>query len=194
MRGLWAASFCTALWVAASVPTPSQAASPLRDTGGGLHDPSEWLKAPAAVLFFVTTDCPIANSYVPEMNRLHERFAARGVRFFGVQADVSIAGPEVAAHAREFHYGFPMLLDPLQELVILAGATVTPQAAVIVHGKVVYLGRIDDRVADFGKQRYQATRHDLADALEAVLAGRPVEHPTTRAIGCAINRVQASMR
>jgi len=27
-----------------------------------------------------------------------------------------------------------------------------------------------------------------------VLAGRPVEHPTTRAIGCAINRVQASMR
>ncbi len=51
---------------------------------------------------------------------------------------------------------------------------------------MLYLGRIDNRVEDFGKTRLQATEFDLRDALEAVLAGRPVAHPRTHAIGCAI--------
>jgi len=51
---------------------------------------------------------------------------------------------------------------------------------------VLYLGRIDNRVEDFGKVRIQATEFDLRDALDAVLAGRPVPHPRTHALGCAI--------
>ena len=72
----------------------------------------------------------------------------------------------------------------------LANASITPQAAVLTpDGKVLYLGRIDNRVADFGKQRFQATEQDLREALDAVLAGKPVAHPFTKSIGCAINRV-----
>lgn len=161
----------------------------LRDTAGGVHTNTEWAAQKAVVLFFVTTDCPVANSYVPEMNRIRDAYAARGVAVYAVQAEVTVPEADVAKYAKEFRYTFPLLLDPRQELVRLVNATVTPQAAVLTpDGKVQYLGRIDNRVEDFGKQRPQATQSDLRDALDAVLAGRPVAHPTTKSIGCAINR------
>jgi peroxiredoxin len=181
--------------VALSLIASSGALSPLRDTDGTWHQPSEWNGPHIAVLFFVTTDCPVANSYVPEMNRIHDRFVPRGVRFFAVQADVTVPDGDVARYARDYRYSFPLLLDPRQELVDFTGASITPQVAVLAPGgKLVYLGRIDDRVADFGKQRYRATVHDLADALEAVLAGKRVAHATTHSIGCAINRPHTASR
>ena len=163
----------------------------LRDTQGTVHSNGEWSGAKAIVLFFVTTDCPVANSYVPEMNRISEAYRTRGVRVYAVQADTTVADSAVAAYAKDFRYGFPLLLDPRQHLVQLTGATITPQAAVLSpDGRVLYLGRIDNRVADFGKQRPQATEADLREALDAVLAGKPVAHPVTKSIGCAINRVK----
>ena len=163
----------------------------LRDTQGAIHSAAEWSGAKAVLLFFVTTDCPVANSYVPEMNRIHDVYGARAVRVYAVQADPMVPDTAVAAYAKDFRYGFPVLLDPLQQLVQLAGATTTPQAAVLsLEGRVLYLGRIDNRVADFGKQRPQATEADLREALDAVLAGKPVAHPFTKSIGCAINRVK----
>ena len=162
----------------------------LRDTAGQLHTPAEWSGTKAILLFFVTTDCPVANSYVPEMNRIHDTYAPRGVRVFAVQSDTTIADADVARYARDYHYGFPLLLDPRQVLVRMANAAITPQAAVLSpEGKVLYLGRIDNRVADFGKQRSEATQQDLREALDAVLAGKPAPHPFTKSIGCAINRV-----
>jgi peroxiredoxin len=163
----------------------------LKDTQGGLHTAAEWSGQKAVVLFFVTTDCPVANSYVPEMNRIRDGYAPRGVSVYAVQAETTVPEAEVARYAREFHYGFPLLLDPRQVLVQWTGATTTPQAAVLgPDGKVLYLGRIDNRVEDFGKQRFEATVPDLRNALDAVLAGKPVEHPVTKSIGCAINRVK----
>ena len=43
--------------------------------------------------------------------------------------------------------------DPEQALVKFAGATVTPEAAVVAGGRVVYRGRIDDRYVDLGRER-----------------------------------------
>lgn len=163
----------------------------LRDTQGAVHSPAEWNGQKAILLFFVTTDCPVANGYVPEMNRIRDTFAARGVLVYAVQADTTIADADVARYAKDYRYGFPLLLDPRQVLVQLSGAAVTPEAVVLSpEGKVLYKGRIDNRVADFGKQRPEATEHDLREALEAVLAGKPVTHPVTKSIGCAINRVK----
>lgn len=163
----------------------------LRDTKGAIHTNAEWNSAKAVLLFFVTTDCPVGNSYVPEMNRIRDAYAARGVVVWAVQTDTTMAEPAVAKYAAEYRYGFPLLLDPRQELVTLAGAGITPQAAVLApDGRVLYLGRIDNRVEDFGKTRPQATHADLREALDEVLAGRPVSHPRTHSIGCAINRVK----
>jgi peroxiredoxin len=163
----------------------------LRDTQGALHSAAEWSGHKAVLLFFVTIDCPVANSYVPEMNRIHAGYGPRGVLVYAVQADPTVPQPDVARYAADYRYGFPLLLDPTQVLVRLAQATITPQAAVLSpQGRLLYLGRIDNRVADFGKQRLQATVQDLRIALDAVLAGQPVPHPRTKSIGCAINRVR----
>ena len=162
----------------------------LRDTAGEIHTTAEWAGHKAIVLFFVTTDCPVSNGYAPEMNRLlQESYAGRGVLVYAVEADPGVSQTDAARHAREYGYRFPVLLDPSQILVRHTGATVTPQAAVLSPGgEVKYLGRIDNRVEDFGKTRPQATGSELREALDAVLAGRPVARPTTKSIGCAIPR------
>ena len=97
------------------------------------------------------------------------------------------ARPPCVSTARSSAIPFPLLLDPKLSLARGAGATVMPEAAVLSpSGHVLYLGRIDDRVVDFGKARLQARQHDLREALDAVLAGKPVAHSRTRAVGCAI--------
>ncbi len=159
----------------------------LRDTEGIRHTADEWARVHAVVLFFVTTDCPLSNGYAPEMNRIEQAYAPRGVAFYAVQGDTTIPDEEVRRHAQDYGYRFPALLDPGQILVRSTGATVTPEAAILSpEGAVLYLGRIDNRVEDFGKVRVQATEFDLREALDAVLARRPVPHSRTHALGCAI--------
>ncbi|HWB87287.1 MAG TPA: thioredoxin family protein [Bryobacteraceae bacterium] len=162
----------------------------LRDTAGALHNPAEWHGHKAILLFFVTTDCPVTNSYVPEMNRIRQAYGARGVLVYAVQADTTIPTDTVARYAQDYRYSFPLLLDPHQLLIRDTGATITPQAAVLSpEGALLYLGRIDNRVEDFGQERLRATVPDLRNALDDVLAGKPVAHPRTKSVGCAINLV-----
>jgi peroxiredoxin len=162
----------------------------LTDTRGAVHTFEEWRGHPAVVLFFVSTDCPVANSYVPEMNRIHDAYTVRGVLFLAVETDNAASEDAVARYAAAYRYAYPMLLDPHQALVRLADAAIVPQVAVFSpDGRRLYLGRIDNRVEDFGKQRYQATEADLRQALDAVLAGKQPPHATTKSIGCAITRL-----
>jgi peroxiredoxin len=176
------------LFVSASAASPP---FQLHDVQGGVHTPAEWSGHKAILLFFVIHDCPLVNSYVPEMNRIAQAYQSRGVGSWAVQADTSAPFEVTAEYARAYHYGFPLILDPRQILVRLADATVTPQAVILsTEGKVLYRGRIDNRVEDFGSQRPQATVHDLRDALDAVLAGRPPRVRFTRSIGCAVTRLE----
>ena len=48
-------------------------------------------------------------------------------------------------------------------------------------------GRIDDRYVDFGKQRTEPTVRELRDALQAILAGKPIAVTRTKPIGCDID-------
>jgi len=161
----------------------------LTDTSGQTHTPAEWASKRAVVLFFLTTDCPLCNSYVPELNRIEQAYGPRGVAFYGIQGDATVADAEVRRHAREFGYQFPYLFDPEESLAAYTGATATPQAAVLTpKGELLYLGRIDNRLEDFGKQRVQVTEFDLRTSLDAILAGKPVPKARTKALGCAITR------
>ncbi len=163
----------------------------LQDTSGTVHTAKEWQTARAVVLVFVITDCPITNSYVPELNRLQRDYAGRGVRFYAVQADTSVDAAQLRRYAIEYGYTFPLLLDPQLTLARRTGATVTPEAAALSPaGELLYLGRIDDRYPEIGKQRLQPTKSDLREALDAILAGKPVPQPRTQAIGCAIPKVR----
>ena len=159
----------------------------LTDSAGRAHTERELQQSIAAVLFFITPDCPISQSYVPEMNRIADAYSARGIRFFAVQADLTATDAAVQQHVKEYGYRFPVLLDKRQLLVRRTGATVTPEAIVMTaNGSVLYQGRIDNRVVSLGTTRPQATQHDLRNTLDAVLAHRPVPQPHTTAYGCLI--------
>jgi len=161
----------------------------LPDTAGHTHTPAEWSGKRAVVLFFLTTDCPLCNNYVPELNRIAQAFSPRGVAFYGVQGDATIPDTDVRKHVDDYAYTFPYLFDPQESLAAFTGARATPEAAVLsTAGELLYLGRIDNRLEDFGKQRVQVTEFNLRDTLEAVLAGKAVPHARTKALGCAITR------
>jgi peroxiredoxin len=178
-------AFFAALVSAAPAPRFS-----LKDANGGLHTEAEWRGASAVVLYFITTDCPISNGYVPEMNRIAKDYESRGVRFYGVIADTDTSLADVRKHVKEFAYTFPVLIDPRQDLVKFTNADTTPEAALIAPGgELKYLGRIDNQVESFGTHRPQATQHELREALDAALAGKKVVKASAPPVGCSINRV-----
>ena len=156
-------------------------------TGGAFRLP-EPDAATAVVLLFIGHDCPISNGYAKEIGRLCEKYAAQKIAFCVVYADADLGADAARKHAKDYGFPCPALLDPNMTLALRVGATVKPEAAVLsAKGELVYRGRIDDRHIDFGKRREQVTSHDLRDALEAVLAGKPVITPRTKAIGCDID-------
>lgn len=182
-----------ALLILAGTSTVGQSALNLRDVDGVEHRQSEWASKRAVVIFFTTTECPLSNGYIPEMNRLQKEYSARNVAFYAVEVDTTVADRDIRKHARDFGIAYPVLIDKQQSLVRLAGATVTPEVAVLSNkGAVLYLGRIDNRVEDFDKRRNAATQHDLRDALDAVLAGRTAPRATTKVVGCAIPLIGGS--
>lgn len=141
----------------------------------------------ALVLIFIAPDCPISNRYVPEINRLYDDYASRGVDFFVVYTDGTLSSPDFADHLREYALQVPALVDLSQDLRSWAGVRVTPEVALFDPvGRLQYRGRINNRFVTFGTFRPRATRHDLRLALDAVLAGGPVAEPLAEAIGCFI--------
>ena len=140
-----------------------------------------------SVWLFVTVDCPIANRYVPEINRIYKAYSSRGVEFTLVYPDETLTRERIEKHREEFGLLPPGLLDAKRLRVKKSGATITPEAVVFDRNeKIVYRGRIDDQFTDFGERRSQPTERNLRLALDAVLAGREVDVKETKAIGCLI--------
>jgi len=147
----------------------------------------------ATVLFFIDTACPIANQYAPKITALAEEYATKDVASFRVYPGDYASAEDIAAHTRDYAYKLPATRDTDYALTREAEATVTPEAVVFDReGIVQYRGRIDNRYEELGKPRRQVTQEDLRDALEAVLAGKPVATPRTQAIGCYIEAPQAA--
>jgi hypothetical protein len=139
------------------------------------------------VLIFVSTDCPVSNRYAPEISRLYQEFAARGVNFQLVYPNPLDTDAAIAKHLEE--YGYPPIgqRDPNHALVKMAGATITPEAAIFdSRRRLLYRGRIDDRFVELGRERPAATQRDLRNALTASAAGRRVSPSRTQAVGCFI--------
>lgn len=155
--------------------------------------PVDALQAPAGtkaiVFLFTSTECPISNRYAPEVRRIAESFASKGVVFRLVYPSPSEDAAMIREHMAAFSYAgsAEAVRDPKSALVKFVGATVTPEAAIFANGRIVYRGRIDDRFVDLGRERPAPTERDLFDALTAVVAGKPVPHATRQAVGCFIS-------
>ncbi len=144
-------------------------------------------RAKATVIFVVAVDCPIANRMAPEIARIIKDYREKGVDAWMVYADKTVKSSAVIEHLKAYSISAHATIDRKHALIKATGATVTPHAVVLDKtGHVRYLGRINDLYAEHGRTNPKPKKHDLRDALDDLLAGRPVKTPVTEAIGCYI--------
>lgn len=142
----------------------------------------------ALVLLFTSNRCPTAKAYVERLNALQADYGPRGVQLVAINSNDPHLYPDesyraMVAQATADGYTFPYLLDDGQDVARAYGPTCTFHAFLLDRERRLrYEGRIDDaRLAE------RVTTHDLRNALDAVLGGRQVEIPHTRAFGCSLD-------
>ncbi|HYP52017.1 MAG TPA: redoxin domain-containing protein, partial [Pyrinomonadaceae bacterium] len=132
----------------------------------------------------VSTRCPVANMYNERMQKLAEDYRAKGVHVVGINSNAPEAAGEIKSHAAEKNLTFTILKDAGARVADRLGATRTPEAFVLdAQGRLVYHGALDN-----AQNPVMVNTHHLRNALDAVLAGRPVERPEVKAFGCSIKR------
>jgi peroxiredoxin len=160
----------------------------LRDFRGKEHSLSDFADRKLVVVAFLGTTCPLAKLYGARLAELAREFAPCGVAFLGVNANIQDSLADVAAYARQHQIPFPILKDPDHALADRLGAIRTPEVFVLDAQRFIrYRGRVDDQYA-IGVQRSKPNRRDLAEALNELLAGKPVSRPVAESAGCLIGR------
>ena len=143
----------------------------------------------ATVVIFTKHDCPIANSYLPTLQRIKDDFHSQGIRFLLVYSSPVVTTEIASKHAKEYAITIPAFLDSDLAIAKTLDAKVTPEVFVVdASGTTLYRGRIDDKYVGYGKRRSAPTREDLREALRDVTAIRPVRVPSTNPLGCFIPR------
>jgi peroxiredoxin len=132
--------------------------------------------------------CPMVLAYLDRLKETARRYAPRGVQFVMVNSNDSEAHPDdafepMAAFELAHELPFPYLWDEDQSVARAYRTFRTPELLVFDRDRVLrYHGRIDDAPKDPDA----VTSHDLRDALDALLAGRPVAQSETWAVGCTV--------
>jgi peroxiredoxin len=143
-------------------------------------------KNKAVALVFVATKCPVSNAYNTRMAALGKDYAAKGIALVGINSNKSEPAVEVKEHAEKHGFTFAVLKDPENRIADAYGASHTPEVFVVdPKGNLIYHGRIDESQDD----PKGVKSPDLRNALDAVLAGKPVPVAQTKAFGCSIKRV-----
>ena len=156
----------------------------LPDADGHEHTLASLKGKGGTVLIFIATRCPVSNGYNARMEKLAEDYAARGVNVVGINANSTEPIEEVKQHAKEKGLTFTILKDKGNIIADRFDAQVTPEAYLLdAAGKLVYHGPIDN-----ARNPETVTANYLRDAIEAVLAGKPVEKSEAKAFGCTIKR------
>ncbi|UYZ63215.1 redoxin domain-containing protein [Hymenobacter weizhouensis] len=148
----------------------------------------------AVVVVFVNPTCAFSKLYQNRLTSLATTYGAQGVQFLFVNAPINLEDSADAGEAEKLKIkttggaDLPLLTDEGQKVSTLLGATKTPEVVVLQpvgSGFAVrYKGAIDDnaQVEGYVKERY------VQQALDNLLAGRPVGVPDKRAAGCLIKR------
>ena len=156
----------------------------LPDLGGTERSLKSLAGKKGTVLLFIAVQCPVSNAYNERMEKLAQDYKAKGIAVIGINSNVKEDAEAVKAHAAEHKLSFPILKDPGNKIADKLGASVTPEAYLLdANNKLIYHGRIDNsRNAD------QIETSDLRNALDASLAGKPIEKTEAKAFGCSIKR------
>lgn len=162
----------------------------LADAGGKTQRLHDLKDKKAIVVVFLSFECPVANSYAQPLAEMAKTYGPRGVAFVGVSTNEDEDAAQLAKQVKEFNIPFAVHQDKKGTAADALQADFTPEAFLLDGDFVVrYRGRIDNAYSARLKRSYGgATRHDLKQALDELLAGKPVSEPATQAVGCPLER------
>jgi peroxiredoxin len=144
--------------------------------------------AKGTLVIFSCNHCPYVKAWEDRIASIGNGAPARGVGVIVINANDPEAYPEddyaaMQKRAHENGFEFPYVVDATSDVARAFGATRTPEVYLFdAAGKLAYRGAIDDNAQDAAK----APRRYLADAIDALAAGREVAERETKAIGCSI--------
>jgi len=160
----------------------------LNDVAGHQVALTDFRDKKAVAVVFTGTECPVSNYYVLRLKELHAKYAPKGVQFLAVNSNPQDSAEAVADHAKREGIPFLVLKDADQKVAELLHAERTPEVVLLDgHRTICYRGRIDDQFG-VGFRRPKPNRRDLAEALDEILAGKPVSVARTEVTGCLIAR------
>lgn len=159
----------------------------LTDVFGDAHDSSAFVDVDAFLVVFFCNHCPYAQAVEDRLIALARAHAPAGLKTVLIASNDVDAYPDDApdalrARAVAKDYPFPYLVDADQSVAKAFDAACTPDFYLYRRGLLAYRGRLDDN----WKRPAAVTRHELADAIAAVLAGRAPAEPQHPSIGCSI--------
>ena len=174
-------------------PAPNFA---LPGVDGKVHRLSDYAASPVLAVVFTCNHCPIAQIYEQRIEQLYENYRKRGVAVVAIQgndpkaltideldsSDISDTLPEMKIRFAYKHLHYPYLYDGDTQAVTRAyGPQATPHIFIFDKDRRLrYEGRIDDSY-----EIEHVKTHEAADAIEALLAGKPVAVTHTGAVGCS---------
>ncbi len=143
----------------------------------------------ALLVMFMCHHCPFVKHIKSELTQLGRDYPAKGVAIVaissndpGVSADDSPEG--LQRMAAEWGFNFPVCCDETQAVAKSYAAACTPDFYLFDRDrKLVYRGQLDDSRPSNGKP---VTGADLRAAIDALLAGRPVNQDQRPSLGCNI--------
>ncbi|MGB7159811.1 MAG: redoxin domain-containing protein [Tepidisphaeraceae bacterium] len=151
--------------------------------------------AKVLVIVFTTNHCPTANAYEQRIIDLHKDYATKAVAVVAINpndpkavrldelgyTDLQDDFESMKLRAKERSFAFPYLYDgDAQAAAKSYGCQATPHVFIFdQERKLRYTGRIDD-----GEVK-PPTSHDARNAIDALLAGKPVPVEKTKVFGCS---------
>ena len=197
MRSLFLMTACLLLMVAASPVRlgyevgDAVADFKLKNTDGKTVALSDYRNAKGVIVIFDCITCPYSKAYNNRIIALNKKYASQNFPVVAIQPNDPEISPgdsfdEMIKHAKKNNYDFPFLFDETQGVTKNFGATNTPHVFLLVKDgsgfKVAYIGAIDDNAKDASA----VSKKYVEDAVDAVLANKPIPSTKTKAMGCTI--------
>jgi len=160
----------------------------LKGVDGVFHSLDDYADKKAVVVVFTCNHCPAAVKVEDRLIQIQRDYADKGVQLVAINPNEDEGHPtdsfeHMIQRAEEKGFNFPYLRDETQEAAKAYGALRTPHVFLLDHDrKVAYRGRVDDNIEDADS----ASRHDLREAIDEVLAGKQVSVPSTEPVGCSV--------
>ncbi|MCB0125229.1 MAG: thioredoxin family protein [Caldilineaceae bacterium] len=157
-------------------------------TDGKTYSLSDFAGADTLVVFFTCNHCPYVIGSDEVTRATAEKYADRGVKFVGINANSEVTHPDddfdhMVERMAEHNFPWVYLRDKDQDVALAYGALRTPHFYVFDKDrKLIYTGRGVDNPRETSKM----TVNDLDRALDEHLSGKPISVPMTNPIGCNV--------